>query len=152
LLLHSDEGDLILEIAVSHRVDKAKLRQIRRMHIPALELSLTAEDVLLSRAELLQRLIENTSIKSWLFHPAQRSAEADWIKARRRHPRRIHTVNHAEIRTNRIDAAAAKLRARKLNSSYSHRHNEWAEQFNRKHGRYATLEEIQDFARNKREP
>jgi hypothetical protein len=41
LPLRSDEGDLILEIAVSHRVDRAKLRHIRRMNIPTLELSLT---------------------------------------------------------------------------------------------------------------
>jgi len=149
LLLRSDEGDLILEIAVSHRVDKAKLRHIRRMNISALELSLTAEDVLLSRAELLQRLIEGTSIKSWLFHPAQRSAEADWVKVRRRYERRFHTVNHAEIWTSRIDAAAAKLRARKLANPNWRKYNDFAEQFFRKHGRYPTLGEIQAFERNK---
>jgi hypothetical protein len=147
--LRSDERDLILEIAVSHRVDRAKLRHIRRMNIPALELSLRAEDVLLSRAELLNRLIEDTSIKSWLFHPAQRSAEADWVKARRRHPRRFHTVNHAEIRTNRIDAAAAKLRSRKLADSDWRKHNDFAEQFFRKHGRYPLIGEIQAFQRNR---
>ena len=114
------------------------------MNIPALELSLTAEDVLLSRAELLQRLIEETSIKSWLFHPAQRSAEADWVKARRKHPRQCRTVN------SRVDAAAAKLRSRKRSNSNWRRHNEWAEQFNRKHGRYPTLEEIQVFDKNMR--
>jgi hypothetical protein len=142
LLLRSDDRELILEIAVSHRVDRAKLRHIRRMNIPALELSLTAEDVLLSRAELLQRLIEETSIKSWLFHPAQRSAEADWVKARRKHPRQRRTVN------SRVDAAAAKLRSSKQGNSNWRSHNEWAEQFNRKHGRYPTLEEIQVFDKN----
>jgi hypothetical protein len=145
LLLRSVEGDLILEIAVSHRVDKAKLRHIRRMNIPAIELSLMAEDVLLSRAELLKRLIEDTSIKSWLFHPAQRPAEADWVKARRRHPRRFQTVNHAEIWTNRIDSAAAKLRSRTLANPEWRKYNDFAEQFFRKHGRYPTIGEIQAF-------
>lgn len=145
LLLRSDEGELILEIAVSHRVDKAKLRHIRRMNIPAVELSLTAEDVLLPRAELLQRLIEGISIKSWLFHPAQRSAEADWVKTRRKHPRRFHTVDYAEIWTNRIDAAAAKLRSRKLANPEWRKHNDFAEQFFRKHRRYPTLEETRAF-------
>jgi hypothetical protein len=151
LLLRSDEGNLILEIAVSHRVDKGKLRHIRRMNIPALELSLTAEDAWLSPAELLQRLVEDTSIKSWLFHPAQRSAEAEWVKARRRHPRPSHTVIHAAIPTNRIDAAAAKLRSRKLVNRKWRKYNDWAEQFNRKHGRYPSIEENQAFARNRRE-
>jgi hypothetical protein len=103
LLVRSDKGDLILEIAVSHRVDRAKLRHIRRMSIPALELSLKTEDVMLSRAELLQRLIEETSIKSWLFHPTQRSVEAAWVKARRKRPREPPT----EI--SGIDAEAAIL-------------------------------------------
>jgi hypothetical protein len=143
LLLRSDERDLILEIAVSHRVDRAKLRHVRRMNIPAIELSLTAEDLLLSRAELLQRLVEETSIKSWLFHPDQRSAEADWIRARRRHPRRCRTVNY------RVDSAAAKLQSRKRENPDWRRHNTWAEQFFRKQGRYPTLGEIQAFERNK---
>jgi hypothetical protein len=148
LLLRSDEGDLILEIAVSHRVDRAKLRHIRRMNIPALELSLRAEDVLLSRAELLKLLIEDTSIKSWLFHPAQRSAEADWVKARRRRPRRFQTVNFREIWTNPIDSAAAKLRSRKLANPEWRKYNDFAEQFFRKHGRYPSIGEIQTFQRN----
>jgi hypothetical protein len=131
LLVRSDEGDFILEIAVSHRVDRVKLRHIRRMSIPALELSLKTEDVMLSRAELLQRLIEETSIKSWLFHPAQRSVEEEWVKARRKRPRQPPT----EI--SRIDAEAARLRsARKRDKSNWWRQNEWAEQFKGKRGRY----------------
>jgi hypothetical protein len=149
LLLRSDNGDhLIIEIAVSHRVDRTKLRHIRRMNIPAIELSLKAEDVLLSRAELLKRLIEDISIKSWLFHPAQRTAEADWVEVRRRHPRRFNTVNRAAILTNRIDSAAAELRLRKLASTEWRKYNDFAEQFSRKHGRYPTLGEIQAFKRN----
>jgi hypothetical protein len=144
LLFRSDERDLILEIAVSHRVDRAKLRQIRRMQIPALELSLKAEDVLLARAELLQRLIEETSIKSWPFHPAQCSVEAEWVKARRKRPRQPRAV------ISRIDAEAARLRSRRWENSNWRRQNEWAEQFNRKHGRYPSLEENQAFERNKR--
>jgi hypothetical protein len=144
LLLRSDEGELILEIAVSHRVDRSKLRHIRRMNIPALELSLAAEDVLLSRAELLKRLIEETSIKSWLFHPAQRSAEAEWVKIRRKRPPQPPTVN------SRIDAEVARLRSRKLLNPKWRKYNDFAEQFFRRHGRYPTLKENQAFARSSR--
>jgi hypothetical protein len=147
LLLRSDEGNLILEIAVSHRVDRAKSRHIRRMNIPALELSLKAEDILLPRAELLKRLIDDTSIKSWPFHPAQRPAETDWVKARRRQPRRFQTGNRAEIWTNPVDLAAARIRSRKLANAEWRKYNDFAEQFFRKHGRYPSLGEIQAFAR-----
>jgi hypothetical protein len=58
-----------------------------------------------SSPELLRRLIEDTSIKSWLFHPAQRLIEAEWVKARRKRPRPPRTV------ISRIDAAAPKLRS-----------------------------------------
>lgn len=144
LLLRSEGTDMILEIAVSHRVDRAKMRHLRRMNIPALELSLKAEDLLLSRAELSKRLVEETSIKSWLFHPSQRSAEGEWIKARRKHPRQYRPV------ISRIDAAVAKLRSLKRENSNWRRYNDWAENFNRKHGRYPNLEENQAFERSKR--
>jgi hypothetical protein len=144
LLLRSDEVDLILEIAVSHRVDRAKLRHIRRMNIPAIELSLTAEDLLLSRSELFKRLVEELSIKSWLFHPAQRSAEVEWVKARRKRPQQYHPAS------SRVDAAVAKLRSLRREKSNWYKYNEWAEDFNRKHGRYPNLEENQTFERSKR--
>src|SRR5439155_26889683 len=115
LLLRSGEEFLILEIAVSHRVDRVKLRHIRRMNIPALELSLTAEDLLFSRSALLQRLIEDISIKSWLFHPAQRSAEAEWVKARRDARTRAPDF--------RVDSTAKRLQAPQQGNSDWRRHN-----------------------------
>lgn len=142
LLLRSGEAILILEIAVSHSVDRAKLRHIRRTNIPALELSLTAADLLLSRTELSRRLIEDTSIKSWLFHPAQRSAEEEWIKARRGARTRASDLPVASI--------PERPRARQQDNSDWRRYNEWAEQFFRRHRRYPTIEETQAFERNKR--
>ena len=144
LLLHLEGGDLIIEIAVSHRVDRAKLRRIRRMNLPAIEISLGAEDLWLPREALLQRLIEETSIKSWLFHPAQRAAEADWFRARRRRPPPIHHE------VSRIDAAATAIRQRRLTRSTWRSYNDWAEQFFRQFGRYPTLEENQAFERQSR--
>jgi hypothetical protein len=144
LLLHLEGGDLIIEIAVSHRVDRAKLRRIRRMNLPAIEISLGAEDLWLPREALLQRLIEETSIKSWLFHPAQRTAEADWFRARRRRPPPIHHE------VSRIDAAATAIRQRRLTRSTWRSYNDWAEQFFRQFGRYPTLEENQAFERQSR--
>jgi hypothetical protein len=139
LLVCSEEEDLILEIAVFHRVDKAKLRHIRRKNVPALELRLKAADLWLSREALSQRLIEDTSIKSWLFHPAQRSAEADWIKARRKRPQPCGPV------VKWIDPTVATLRRRRFARAGWRKYNDWAEQFFRKHRRYPTLEETRAF-------
>ena len=144
LLLRLDEGDLILEIAVSHQVDRAKLRHVRRINVPILELILKPEDVLLSRSELFDRLVEDTSIKSWLFHPAQRSAEADWVKTRRNLWRRSRTGN------SRAYFQTAKFQARMPVDSSWREYNDWAERFSRKHGRYPTLEETRAFEKMRR--
>jgi hypothetical protein len=117
------------------------------MNIPALELNLKAEDLFLSRAELLQRLVEETSIKSWLFHPDQRSAETDWIKVRRRRivaDARTCTANHD------VDSAASRPQLRRQGNSDWRRDNAWAEWFFRKHGRYPNIDETLTFERMKR--
>ncbi len=145
LLLRSGEQAVILEIAVSHPVDKAKLRHIRRMNIPALELRLTGEDLLLPRADLLRRLVEETSINSWLFHPDQRSAEADWVRARRR----IGAGTWARVVNDRVGSVAKRLQPRQEGKPGWRRENDWAEWFFRKHGRYPTIGDIQ-AQRNKR--
>ncbi len=146
LLLRSGEEVLILEIAVSHRVDRAKLRHIRRMNFRALELRLTAEDLFLSRTALSQRLVEDTSIKSWLFHPAQRSVEAEWVKARRRMvvDARTRAANY------RVLSAGKRVQPRHEGNADWRRVNDWAEQFFRKHRRYPTTEETRAFEQNKR--
>jgi hypothetical protein len=146
LLLRSREEALILEIAVSHPVDRAKLRHIRRIDTPALELRLKAEHLLLSRAQLLERLVEDTSIKAWLFHPAQRSAEAEWVRERRR---RIAGARNLVV-SYHVDSGAERLWPRQQSKMDWRRDNNWAEWFNRKHGRYPTLEETRAFERNKR--
>jgi hypothetical protein len=116
------------------------------MNTPALEIRLTAEHLLLSRAELLELLVEDASIKAWLFHPAQRSAEADWVRARRRSiaGARNRVVNHC------VDAGEKRLPPRQQANSDWRRDNEWAEWFNRRHGRYPSIVETQAFERNKR--
>jgi hypothetical protein len=147
LLLRSGEKDLILEIAVSHPVDRAKLRRIRQMNIPAVELSLTSADLLLSRAALLERLVEDTSIKSWLFHPDQRSVDSEWVAARRR----IGLNASARAVSYRVESAGKRLQPRKQDSNSGWRSvNDWAEWFFRKHGRYPAIREIQAFEQRKR--
>jgi Competence protein CoiA-like family len=147
LLLRSGEKDVILEIAVSHPVDRAKLRQIRRMNIPALELGLLAADVLLSPTELSQRLVEDTSIKSWLFHPEQRSVESEWVATRRR----IGVDAWARAANYRVESTGKRPPPPKQGSNSDWRRwNDWAEWFSRKRGRYPTTEETRAFEQKKR--
>jgi hypothetical protein len=76
ILLDSDFGTLLVEIAVSHKVGRQKLRKIRHRGLPALEIRLAPEDVWLRPEELAAKLQSDLRSKFWLFHPRQREAEA----------------------------------------------------------------------------
>ncbi|MEW5769496.1 MAG: competence protein CoiA family protein [Pseudomonadota bacterium] len=66
---------LIVEIAVTHKVDRDKMRHIRKHDLPAIEIHLDLSDALLSRDDLRRKLRDDISSKKWLFHPEQRIAE-----------------------------------------------------------------------------
>ena len=145
LLLSGDGGKLIVEIVVSHPVDRAKLRRIRRLNIPTVEVILTVSDLLLSRVALARRIVEDTSIKKWLFHPDQRGAESNWIQARRKQQRIKRTSNSEAV------LGPKRFLSGSQNRSRWWKQNEWAEQFNRIHKRYPSLDEVRDFEkRNQR--
>ena len=88
IILPYKDRELFLEIAVTHRVDRAKLRHVRRLNSPLLELRLTPEDIQLGPAELARKLTEDARIKRWLFHPNQRSTEREWLTLPREAARR----------------------------------------------------------------
>lgn len=73
--LHCGEKKLLIEIAVTHKVDRKKLRLLRKSGLPAIEICLEFSDALLSREELRNKLQNNLASKHWLFHPEQRDAE-----------------------------------------------------------------------------
>lgn len=66
---------LFVEIAVTHTVDKKKMRCIRKADIPLIEIRLEMADALLSKDELTNKLRSDISSKHWLFHPKQRNVE-----------------------------------------------------------------------------
>jgi len=73
--LSCGEKKLFIEIAVTHKVDRNKLRLLRKAGLPAIEIRLELADALLSRDELRGKLQSNLASKHWLFHPKQREAE-----------------------------------------------------------------------------
>lgn len=75
ITLESNSKKLFVEIAVTHKVDRNKLRHIRKCGFPAIEIHLDLADALLSRDELRNKLQTDLTSKRWLFHPKQREAE-----------------------------------------------------------------------------
>lgn len=75
VILDCGTKNLIVEIAVTHRVDRAKMRHIRRRDLPAIEIQLEPVDAILSRKQLSEKLQNDLQSKFWLFHPKQREAE-----------------------------------------------------------------------------
>ncbi len=75
IIIESDSKSLIVEVAVTHKVSRTKLRRIRKRDLPAIEIRLDRNDAFLSRDELKAKLQSNLDSKVWLFHPAQREEE-----------------------------------------------------------------------------
>ncbi len=78
--LHSGYKKLFIEIAVTNKVKREKLRLIRISNQPAIEITLKEEDAFLSRDELRLKLQTNLESKKWLFHPSQKDAERNYLK------------------------------------------------------------------------
>ena len=138
VILHSSSKKLLIEIAVTNKVKRDKLRRIRNSGLPAIEISMNVEDALLTREELKVKLQNDLSSKKWLFHPKQREAERNYLLKLREAIRkyRLHTQE------GRVEKELSQPYSSYLNSSHGYRNfdREFYE-FHRKHGRLPTNEE-----------
>jgi hypothetical protein len=82
-MLVSGDRTLLVEICVTHAVDRAKLRKVRRAGVAMLEVRLSRDDAMLSRDDLRSKLRDDLACKTWLYSPQQREAEAEWLRLRR---------------------------------------------------------------------
>lgn len=80
ITLESNSKKLFIEIAVTHQVNKSKLRHIRRLNIPVIEIKLDHADATLTREALSIKLQTDLESKKWIFHPKQREAERIFIE------------------------------------------------------------------------
>lgn len=71
---------LVIEVAVTHRVDERKLRLFRKANIPAIEIRLSKEHAYLSREDLRHLIETDITIKHWLYHPMEREAIAAFFR------------------------------------------------------------------------
>lgn len=83
VVLMSGSRKLLVEICVTHAVDRAKLRKVRRFGMSMIEIRLSPDDAMLTRDALRTLLQGDRARKSWLFSPQQRPAEAEWLGYRR---------------------------------------------------------------------
>lgn len=141
VVLDCGTKSLIVEIAVTHKVDRTKMRHIRRRNLPVIEIRLNYSDALLSKDDLRNKLQNDLQSKFWLFHPSQRKAErAFFLKFRQ-------TMNAKRISQTAIVAPSSRpMRSRA--SSYAlqatanpNEYDKKAAEFYKQHKRYPTMEE-----------
>jgi len=147
--LHCGEKKLLIEIAVTHKVDRKKLRLLRKSGLPAIEIRLEFSDALLSRDELRNKLQNNLTSKHWLFHPEQRDAERVFYEKLRV---AMRDIRKAKIRKPQVDFSRAALQALPnepmRRSSYSKvdlEEDRMRLEFFSKNGRQATESEISNL-------
>lgn len=144
VILHSGSKKLIIEIAVSNKVKREKLRRIRNSGLPAIEISLNEEDAFLLREELKAKLRDDLSSKKWLFHPKQREAERNYLSKLRDAIRKYRLRTQDGKVSRRIEKEFPQLSYSYsyTNNSYEYRNfdREFYE-FHQKHGRLPTNEE-----------
>ena len=69
IIIYKKNIPLIIEIAVSHKVDENKLKKIKNKNISAIEILLKQEDLFsLSKEELTNEIINNIKNKYWLYN------------------------------------------------------------------------------------
>lgn len=147
--LSCGEKKLFIEIAVTHKVDRNKLKLLRKHGLPALEICLEFSDALLSKEELRNKLQNNLASKHWLFHPEQRNAERMFYEKLRV---AMRDIRKAKIRKPQVDFSRAALQTLPnepmRRSSYSKvdlEEDRMRLEFFSKNGRQATESEISNL-------
>lgn len=146
IVIETATTSLIVEVAVTHKVGRIKLRKLRRRNLPVVEIRLHADDSFLPRDALKRKLQQDLICKAWLFHPDQREAERTFVaryrqalaQARFRPPVTFTPTSHRPH-----PAARPHLPRPSGSTSGWWEQNKFGEQFNRRYARYPSLEECQ---------
>jgi hypothetical protein len=67
---------VLIEVAVTHKVDEEKLRKIRHLDLPTLEIDLGSMGGRLTLDGLRKLVVDGMEGKQWLHHPALRTRRA----------------------------------------------------------------------------
>lgn len=145
IIIESDAKALILEVAVTHKVTRAKLRKIRRRNVPAIEIRLDAGDSMLPREALQMKLQKDLASKVWLFHPEQREPErlfaSMFRSALARSRIRSPVLPVSDRPSTPVMRPLPEVRA--IPQADWRECNRVGEEFNQRYGRYPTAAECQ---------
>jgi hypothetical protein len=139
IIIESGSKSLVVEVAVTHKVARAKLRKIRRRNLPVIEIKLDPSDSFLPRGSLKSKLRDSTS-KVWLFHPDQREHERVFVSKFRALLVQRRTKLRQSTNPSLVSIPSPRSSS-VIPSSSGSAYDRTAEEFNRKHGRYPTMEE-----------
>jgi len=137
------EKTLLIEIAVTHKVDKKKLRLLRKSGMPAIEIRLEFSDALLSKDELRNKLQNDLASKHWLFHPRQREAERVFYEKLRTAIRAAHRASQKNSSSRAPSKAVSSATMRSSNSNVER--DRMAYEFFLKYKRQPTDNEYQNL-------
>lgn len=106
LLYAGQKPKLLVEIAVSHPADSEKIKQIRRLGIPALEIDVAhllpdMQTRDFPEMALRDSLLKDTTHKKWLYHPAREKLEG-WL----RQQAQAKPVKHIQLKNNHIHSVS----------------------------------------------
>jgi hypothetical protein len=145
VVLNPGPEELLVEIAVTHVIGRDKLRAVRRIGVPTIEIRLNTEDIWLTRAVLQAKLSNDTKCKYWIFHPNQREPERRFYDLLRRNAREVRWRRRNRQQSQSELLAKARRPEPPMQKSSSSVHwraaDQFAEEFNRRHGRYPSLAE-----------
>ena len=128
---------ILLEVAVRHAVDAEKLKRIRHLNLPALELTLKPDLARLERSKLEERILRNAAGKRWLFHPRQLEFERRFEEM---YCREQESYQRAEAERAKADQERVRRTRRALSLNGGEGRNPMADFFAR-HGRHPTVSE-----------
>ncbi len=131
--------ELIIEIAITHKVDRNKLRHIRRRGLPAIEIRLDTHDAFLTKDQLRDKLCDDLKSKMWLFHPDQRDAERKFFK-QLREARKPSETTKTRIVPSKSTKPHPRI-TRQLLSGFSEEYEKTGYAFFVTHGRWPNMEE-----------
>lgn len=132
-------GTLIIEIAVTHKVDDKKLRLLRQEGLQVIEIRFSKEDAQLNQDELRKLIQLDTHKKHWLCHP--KDIEADLLFDKKyQSAKKSHRKKSSSLPSFRKATYANKGLSQTVSWQYS---DEIGERFKKEHGRYPSHQEIQ---------
>jgi hypothetical protein len=142
IIIESDSALLIVEVVVSNRVTRTKLRKMRKRNLRVIEIRLDPADSFLARGVLNAKLQCDLASKVWLFHPDQREAErmclSKWRDAIAR-DRKWSPIPFP--RSLAHTPAASRSESPSRPQPTLDKYDQVMDEFHRTHGRYPTVDE-----------